>query len=306
MNRKTPHPTKTLLDRARRAAQSGAPILIMGEPGTDKDKLARYILAYSTRRSQPFITANCTAVPKPLLEAELFGSLSASENGIKEEKKGKFLEADGGTLFIDEISEAPLHIQPKLLRALQEGEVESVGGSVSKIDVRFIAATRKNLRKQVEAGLFREDLFYRVNVIPLQILPLRKRPDELHALIAFFITKYCRKHGKPNLSASADALRLMENYSWPGNIRELENALERAVVLCMGHQILSEDLPGEISDAPEDSGHLEIGEGMTMEEIELSAIQLGLKRNRGDKIKTAEDLGISLRTIYRKLVPTRK
>lgn len=292
---------KDLLGRASQAAASDATILILGESGTGKEVLAQYIVTHSHRTQQPFVTVNCAAIPENLIEAELFGYKKGAFTGAYQDKKGKFVEADKGTIFLDEIGELPISMQPKLLRVLQEGEVSPVGGGSHKVDVRIVAATNKNLRKQVEAGLFREDLFYRLNVIPLHIPSLRQRPEDLHSLIGYFITKYCKKNKKNNLSVSADALRLMERYPWPGNVRELENAIERAVILCLGHQIMVEDLPDELSNNPEAGSQLYLGRGTTMEEIELAVIQNALKRNHGDKQKTAEELGISLRTIYRKL-----
>ncbi len=292
---------KELLNRSAQAAASEATILIQGESGTGKEVLANYIFANSPRVHQHYITVNCAAIPKNLLEAELFGYKKGSFTGAHQDKKGKFLEADGGTIFLDEIGEMPLSTQPKILRILQEGEISPVGGSTQKVNVRIIAATNKNLRKQVEAKLFREDLFYRLNVIPLLIPPLRQRHEDLHSLISFFINKYCKKNKRENLSIHADALRLMEKYPWPGNVRELENAIERSVILCLGHQISIADLPDELSQSCESQVQIDIDRGMTMEEIELYVIQNTLKRNHGDKAKTAEELGISLRTIYRKL-----
>lgn len=292
---------KSLLERAGQAASSDATILIMGESGTGKEVLAHYIFGKSNRVIHPFVTVNCAAIPENLLEAELFGYKKGAFTGAYQDKKGRFHEANGGTIFLDEIGEIPLSVQPKLLRILQEGEVSPVGGQMQKVDVRIIAATNKNLRKQVDAGFFREDLFYRLNVIPLQIPPLRQRPEDLHSLISHFISLYCKKNKKSNLSLSAEALKKMENYSWPGNVRELENAIERAVILCLGHQITADDLPEELAATAEVSAQIFVGKGITLEEIEISVIQIALKRNHGDKAKTAEDLGISLRTIYRKL-----
>ncbi len=292
---------RELLARASQAATSDATILILGESGTGKEVVAQYIVTNSNRGHQPFVTVNCAAIPENLIESELFGYKKGSFTGAYQDKKGKFVEADGGTIFLDEIGELPMSMQPKLLRVLQEGDVSPVGGGSHKVDVRIIAATNKNLRKQVEGGLFREDLFYRLNVIPLHIPALRQRSEDLHSLISFFIAKYCKKNKKNNLSVSADALKMMEHYGWPGNVRELENAIERAVILCMGHQIGIDDLPDELSANPEAGSQVYIGRGMTMDEIELSVIQNTLKRNHGDKQKTAEELGISLRTIYRKL-----
>jgi two-component system, NtrC family, response regulator HydG len=292
---------KSLLEHAAQAANSDATILIQGESGTGKEVLAQYIFGNSPRMEQPFITVNCAAIPENLLEAELFGYKKGAFTGAYQDKKGRFQEANGGTIFLDEIGEVPLSVQSKLLRVLQEGEVNPVGGSAQKVNVRIIAATNKNLRKQMVAGLFREDLFYRLNVIPLQIPPLRRRPEDLHSLISFFIGKYCKKNKKSNLSVSAGALRLMENYSWPGNVRELENAVERAVILCLGHQITPEDLPDELSHSTDLATQVSVGKGMTLDEIVLMVIQNSLKGNHGDKVKTAEELGVSLRTIYRKL-----
>jgi two-component system response regulator HydG len=292
---------KTLLERGGQAAASDATILIMGESGTGKEVVAQYIFANSPRVHMPFVTVNCAAIPENLMEAELFGYKKGAFTGAYQDKKGRFQEANGGTIFLDEIGEMPLTVQPKLLRVLQEGEASPVGGATQKVDVRIIAATNKNLRKQVELGLFREDLFYRLNVIPLQVPPLRQRPEDLHSLISFFIAKYCNKNKKTNLSLSPDALRLVENYGWPGNVRELENAIERAVILCMGHQITPGDLPDELSNAGSSDMQLPIGKGMTLEEIEMTVIQNSLKKNHGDKARTAEELGVSLRTIYRKL-----
>ncbi|MCD6025184.1 MAG: sigma-54 dependent DNA-binding response regulator [Fibrobacteria bacterium] len=292
---------RELLNRSAQAANSDATILILGESGTGKEVLANYIFQNSGRALKPFVTVNCAAIPENLIEAELFGYKKGAFTGAYQDKKGKFVEADGGTMFLDEIGEMPLAIQAKLLRVLQEGEITPVGGAAVKVDVRIIAATNKVLRKMVEENKFREDLFYRLNVIPLNVPPLRQRPEDLHALLLFFIAKYCKKNKRPNLSVSAEALRLMEHYSWPGNVRELENAIERAVILCLGHQITVEDLPPELSGAAGQEPDLHLNPGMTLAEIEMSIIRSTLERNHGDKAKTAEDLGISLRTIYRKL-----
>ena len=292
---------RSLIERAGQAATSDATILILGESGTGKEVLAQHIFSNSARAHKPFVTVNCAAIPENLLEAELFGYKKGAFTGAYQDKKGRFQEANGGTIFLDEIGEMPLQVQPKLLRILQEGEVSPVGGANLKVDVRIIAATNKNLRKQVELGQFREDLFYRLNVIPLQIPPLRQRPEDLHSLISHFIAKYCKKNKKENLSISAEALRLMENYAWPGNVRELENAIERAVILCLGHQFTPEDLPDELSHPQAEAVQLNIYQGMTMDEIELAVIRNALKKNHGDKAKAAEELGISLRTIYRKM-----
>lgn len=292
---------KELLNRSAQAANSDATILILGESGTGKEVLAGYIVQNSPRVLKPFVTVNCAAIPENLIEAELFGYKKGAFTGAYQDKKGRFMDADGGTLFLDEIGELPLAMQAKLLRVLQEGEAAPVGGAAQKVDVRIIAATNKPLRKMVEEGTFREDLFYRLNVIPLTIPPLRQRPEDLHALILHFIAKYCKKNKRPNLSVSAEALRMMEHYTWPGNVRELENAIERAVILCLGHQITVDDLPPELSGATESRAAVQLTPGMTLAEVEMTLIRTTLEKNHGDKAKTAEELGISLRTIYRKL-----
>lgn len=292
---------KDLLSRSAQAANSDATILILGESGTGKEVLAGHIVQNSPRALKSFVTVNCAAIPENLIEAELFGYKKGAFTGAYQDKKGRFMEADGGTMFLDEIGELPLAMQSKLLRVLQEGEATPVGGSAQKVDVRIIAATNKPLRKMVEEGTFREDLFYRLNVIPLTIPPLRQRPEDLHALILFFIAKYCRKNKRPNLSVSAEALQLMERYGWPGNVRELENAIERAVILCLGHQITPDDLPPELSGSSGERAGLHIAPGMTLADVEMALILNTLERNHGDKDKTAKELGISLRTVYRKL-----
>ena len=233
---------------------------------------------------------NCAAIPENLIEAELFGYKKGSFTRAHQDKKGKFQEANSGTIFLDEIGESPLSMQSKLLRVLQESEVNPVGGTSQKVDVRIIAATNKQLRKMVEAGSFREDLFYRLNVIPLQIPSLRQRPEDLPALILFFIAKYCKKNKRDVLSVNVEALKLMEHYSWPGNVRELENAIERAVILCLGQQIMVDDLPPELSGGSDFIAQLEIGRGMTMEEIESVVLHNVLRHHHGDKAKTAEEL----------------
>ena len=292
---------RDLLTRSAQAANSDATILILGESGTGKEVLAGHIVQNSPRALKPFVTVNCAAIPENLIEAELFGYKKGAFTGAYQDKKGRFMEADGGTMFLDEIGELPLAMQAKLLRVLQEGEATPVGGSAQKVNVRIVAATNKPLRKMVEEGTFREDLFYRLNVIPLNIPPLRERPEDLHALILHFIAKYCKKNKRQNLSVSAEALRLMEHYGWPGNVRELENAIERAVILCLGHQITVEDLPPELSGGGASRAGVRLAPGMTLAEVEMTLIRSTLEKNHGDKAKTAEELGVSLRTIYRKL-----
>ncbi len=292
---------KELLERGKQAAQSDATILILGESGTGKEILADYIFENSNRQTGPFIKVNCAAIPDNLLESELFGYKKGAFTGAIHDSKGKFLEANNGTIFLDEIGELPHPIQAKLLRVLQNREINPVGGKTEKVDVRILAATNQNLRKKVEEGSFREDLFYRLNVIPLSVPPLRERLDDLTSLVSFFIQKFCRKNKRANLTLSADALQLIQDYGWPGNIRELENAMERAVILCRGSQITPEDLPPELSGVESDNINMNFSKNMTMDQIERFVIKNTLKRFKGNKGRAAEALGISMRTIYRKL-----
>lgn len=292
---------REVLENAAMVAASDATVLIMGESGTGKDVLARYVAARSRRSGKPLITVNCAAIPENLIESELFGHKKGAFTGAHQDRKGRFEEAQGGTLFLDEVGELPLSMQSKLLRVLQQGEISPVGGSARKVDVRIIAATNKDLRHLVGANRFREDLFYRLNVVTLINPPLRRRMEDLHGFIAFFLARYGARNGRENLSMSPEALALMERYSWPGNIRELENAIERAAILSPGDQITARALPpevrGEVAVAPETG----FRRGATLAEIEMAVIQAVLRFNHGDRARTAEELGIGVRTLYRKL-----
>ena len=291
---------RNLLEECVLAARSDATMLILGESGTGKEILAHYIVAYSNRAAQPFIAVNCAAIPENLIEAELFGHKKGAFTGAYQDRKGKFQEAHGGTIFLDEIGELPMSVQSKLLRVLQEGEATPVGGMAQKVNVRILAATNKPLRKMIAAGLFREDLYYRLNVISLHVPPLRERMEDLPMYISFFIAKYCRKNRRETLSLTPEALAALEVYGWPGNVRELENVIERAVILTTENQIPLKSLPPEVRN-DQSTSTLEFPRGMRLEEIELKAIQDALRRNHGDRAKSAEELGIGERTIYRKL-----
>jgi two-component system, NtrC family, response regulator HydG len=292
---------RELLDSAAQAAGSEATVLVMGESGTGKEVLARYMASRSRRAGKPLVTVNCAAIPENLIESELFGHRKGAFTGAHQDRKGRFEEADGGTIFLDEVGELPLPVQAKLLRVLQEGEISPVGGAPRRVNVRIIAATNKNLRAETTQGRFREDLFYRLNVISFVIPPLRRRLEDLPAFIAWFMARYGVLNGRENLSLSPDALRLMEQYSWPGNVRELENAIERAVILTVGDLVLPRTLPPEVTgDVPGDPGVV-FRRGMTLDEIEMMVIQTVLRYNHGDRGRTAEELGIGVRTLYRKL-----
>jgi two-component system response regulator HydG len=292
---------RELLESASQAAASMATILVQGESGTGKEVLARYIAARSRRADKPLVTVNCAAIPESLMESELFGHKKGAFTGAHQDRKGRFEEAHGGTLFLDEIGELPASLQAKLLRVLQEGEIAPVGGSPKSVDVRIMAATNKNLRKLVAAGEFREDLFYRLNVITLELPPLRHRMEDVNGLTAYFLAKYGARNDRGQISMSEEALGLLHQYAWPGNVRELENAVERAVILSTGNLITPKSLPPELSGDTSSTSDLNFKRGMKLEEIELMVIQSVLRYNHGDRARSAAELGIGVRTLYRKL-----
>jgi two-component system, NtrC family, response regulator HydG len=293
---------RATLEVARQAANSTATVLLLGESGTGKELLARYIHAHSPRAARSFIPVNCAALPETILESELFGHEKGAFTGAIRSREGRFVEAHTGTLFLDEIAEITQPVQVKLLRALQEGEVEPVGGRTMKVDFRLVCATNRDLVEEVKSGHFREDLFYRINVIPIRIPPLRDRIEDVPLLADHFLRLYSGKHGKATSQISDEALHTMSCYGWPGNVRELENAVERAVVLCKGTRIGVEDLPPELRDPQAATGRqLTFSVGTPLEEVERRMILETLKFARGDKRLAADLLGIATRTIYRKL-----
>ena len=293
-----------LLDTASRAALSDSTILIHAETGTGKELLARAIHLNSRRRERPFITINCGAIPRELLESELFGHVKGSFTGAVAHKMGKVEMAAGGTLFLDEIGEMPGELQVKVLRLLQEGELEKVGAtSPVKVDVRFVAATHRNLGAMIEDGAFREDLFYRLNVIPLEIPPLRDRLDDVPELVEHFFLRVKEKQGRPDLSLSPALLPYFQNYRWPGNVRELENVVERIVVLARGDEITVDDLPDFLRrERPAvDTLQLELpASGVSLEGIERELLVKALERFDGNQTHAARYLDISRKAlIYR-------
>ncbi|HFE46568.1 MAG TPA: sigma-54-dependent Fis family transcriptional regulator, partial [Nannocystis exedens] len=264
---------RATLEIARQAAASSATVLLLGESGTGKELLARYVHQHSPRAAQSFVPTNCAALPESILESELFGHEKGAFTGAIRSREGRFVEAHKGTLFLDEIGEIPLHIQVKLLRALQEGEIEPVGGRANKVDIRLVCATNRDLGGEVKAGRFREDLFYRINVIPIRIPPLRDRIEDVPLLADHFLRSFASKHGKAVDGVSNGALRLMSNYGWPGNVRELENAIERAVVLCRGKLIGVDDLPLELRDPQAGRGRqVTFSVGTALAEVERRMI----------------------------------
>ncbi len=290
------------LDIVNQAAPSTATVLVLGESGTGKELLARAIHRGSPRCKGPFVAVNCSALPESIIEAELFGYEKGAFTGAVSSREGRFASADGGTLFLDEVGELPNHIQVKLLRVLQEGEVERLGGKSVKVDNRLVAATNKDLAAEVAAGRFREDLYYRLNVIAIKVPPLRERLDDVPLLAEYFLQKYAEKNNKPIAGFSSEGLDMLCGYHRPGNVRELENAVERAVVLTRSEALGPDDLPPEIHGKPGANGRsVTIPIGTPLDEIERRVIHETLRHTDGDKRLAAQLLGIATRTVYRKL-----
>ncbi len=293
---------RRVLDVATQAAPSTATVLILGESGTGKELLARYIHSKSARANGPFVAVNCAAIPETILEAELFGHERGAFTGATGRREGRFARARGGTLFLDEIGELSQAVQVKLLRVLQEGEYEPVGGRTEKADARIVAATNRDLLAEVEAGRFREDLYYRLNVIAITAPPLRARREDIPLIVDHFLGVYCKKNGRARLGVAPEVLHKLADYSWPGNVRELENVIERAAVLCRGENIGMEDLPEAIARAASPApAALSFPLGTPLAEVEERLIRETMKYTGGDKSLAAQLLGISTRTIYRKL-----
>jgi two-component system response regulator HydG len=282
-------------------APSRATVLISGDSGTGKELVAAAIHHRSPRASRPFVRLHCAALAETLLESELFGHERGAYTGADRKREGRFEQADGGTLFLDEIGEISLATQVKLLRVLQEREFERVGGNQSiHVDVRVIAATNRDLKEMVAAGRFREDLYYRLNVINLTLPSLRQRPSDIPALAMHFLKRYAEENGKTVSSISDGALALLANHPWPGNVRELENVIERAVVIAEGNTLEPHHLPSDFVAASRRGGALQIP-GATMDEIERYAIMKTLESVGGSTSRAAELLGISVRKIQYKL-----
>ena len=292
---------KRVLDTVRQIAPTDATILITGESGTGKELVASAIHNNSRRSRGPFIKVHCAALTDTLLESELFGHEKGSFTGAAARKRGRFELADGGTIFLDEIGEISQTTQVKLLRVLQEHEFERVGGEETlKVDIRVITATNKDLHFEVEQGRFREDLFYRLNVINLHIPPLRERKEDIPLLINHFVNLYSGRHGKQAVQISLKALKLMENYIWKGNIRELQNLVENLIVMSKGVEITPDDLPAAIRNfSGQEELRLEVG--IPLDEVERRAIIATLDSVNGNKSHAARVLGIGRKTLLRKL-----
>jgi DNA-binding NtrC family response regulator len=308
------------IELARRGAKSNIPILIEGESGVGKEMIARAIQGSGERARKPFVTVNCGALPQTLVESILFGHEKGSFTGATGRHLGKFQEASGGTLFLDEVGELAPDIQVKLLRALQQGEIDPVGSKTPiTVDIRLMSATNKDLLAAVNEGRFREDLYYRLNVFPISVPPLRERPDDIAPLVEYFIARFAASEGKGVRGASDEAMTLLNQYGWPGNVRQLENSVFSGVVLCDGEVLEVSDfpqiaqqfgLPAAATDSPADGEALPgdalrivqpSGALRTLKEVEEDMIRAALDRHGGHMSKVARELGIGRSTLYRKV-----
>ncbi|MDT8440728.1 MAG: nitrogen regulation protein NR(I) [Desulfuromonadales bacterium] len=317
-------PMQTVYKTLGKIAPSDVTVLICGESGTGKELIARAVHFNSPRLGKPFVAINCAAIPGELLESELFGHEKGAFTGATERKAGKFEQANGGTLFLDEIGDMPLELQAKLLRVLQEREITRTGGSTTiRVDVRVVAATNQNLKEKVRAREFREDLFYRLNVVPIDLPPLRERREDLPALIDYFIGKAKQQYGTPARGISKEARQLLNSHDWPGNIRELENTIQRAALLSPDATLETDDFP-ELLNRPSADGQPASLEGliakklqdslaqidlhemnnlydMVLHQMERPLINIVLQRTRGNQVKAAEVLGINRNTLRKKI-----
>jgi two-component system NtrC family response regulator len=291
---------QSVFEVVRRVAPTEASVLITGESGTGKELIARAIHEGGSRREQAFVAINCAAIPANLLESELFGHVRGAFTGAVGDRAGKFVQADGGTLFLDEVGEMPMELQPKLLRVLQEMEVEPLGGKSRPVDVRIIAATNQDVEQALADNLFREDLYYRLAVIPIELPPLRERSEDIPLLARHFLKRY---DPASKMEISEDALDCMIHYSWPGNVRELQNAVERMAVLNRGEMITRDNLPAKICTAgprPRSKVVVLPDEGYPLEQLEREIVVQALERNDWNQTRAAEFLSIPRHTlIYR-------
>ncbi len=290
----------------QKVAPSDTTVLLLGESGTGKELFARAIHSLSTRKQAPYVAINCAAIPRELLENELFGSEKGAYTGAVARKMGKFEIAEEGTVFLDEVGDLDIALQAKLLRVLQDRTFERLGGTKTiSVNVRLVAASNTDLKKAIEKNKFREDLYYRLSVFPITIPPLRERREDIPDLTAYFVKKYCAEMKKPNKTVSKEALVLLDKYHWPGNVRELENTIERAIILCEGKRILPEHLairiptPNEIR-LREGAGLKEVGQ-YAQAEAERALIVRVLNQVRGNKRKAAQALKIDYTTLFEKI-----
>jgi transcriptional regulator with PAS, ATPase and Fis domain len=297
---------KKLLKLIKKIAATESSVLISGESGTGKELVARAIHYESPRAAKPFVPVNCAAIPETLFESELFGYVRGAFTGATGTKKGLFEQADGGTLFLDEVAEMPPAIQVKLLRAIQDREVRRVGDSASlRVDVRLLAATNREVKPALDAGQLREDLYYRLNVFHIELPPLRERKEDIPLLAKFFLERYSRRVGKKITGFSREAQLFLLQHDYPGNVRELENAMERAVGLVDGEVVTEKELPSEMTQRkmlqPAESTVSGYSDDWTLEQVEREHISRVLQKHRGNVSNSAASLGISRSTLWRKM-----
>ncbi len=294
---------RRLMDTIQQVAPTRASVLITGESGVGKELVADALVHFSDRKDAPFVKVHCAALNANLLESELFGHVKGAYTGAISDKKGRFEQANGGTIFLDEIGEIDQSTQIKLLRVLQEREFERVGGDKTiKVDVRVLSATNKNLEEEIQKGNFREDLYYRLNVVNLRVPPLRERKEDLFLLCTNFLNEFCKENGRNITGFSNEAKAAIDAYSWPGNIRELRNCVESAVVMCKGNTIELSDLPITLHHSAERDDVITLELGTTLEEAEKAFILGTLDKYGGNRTRAAEALGIGRKTIHRKLL----
>jgi two-component system, NtrC family, nitrogen regulation response regulator NtrX len=306
-------PMEKLRQEIARVGSTDARVLIHGESGTGKELVARGLHDLGPRRDRPFVKLNCAAIPHDLIEAELFGAVKGAYTGATVAREGRFKAADGGTLFLDEIGDMSLAAQAKVLRVLQEGEFEPVGATrTERVDVRVLAATHKDLREGVAGGWFREDLYYRLEVVPLVVPPLRERPDDVDHLLQVFLQTFADQHGVTGPSIHPAAAKLLKGYAWPGNVRELMNLAERLVILRHGLEVTREDLPPEVRDAvATGGGPRPAGDGTlpyanlplkeAKEALERDLVGAALARHRGNVTRAARDLGLERTNLHKRI-----
>ncbi|HLT30108.1 MAG TPA: sigma-54 dependent transcriptional regulator [Myxococcaceae bacterium] len=293
---------RRVLELVEKVAPSKASVSISGESGTGKEVVARALHNLSPRRDKAFIAVNCASIPSTLIESEIFGHERGAFTGADQRRPGVFELAHGGTLFLDEVGELPIELQAKLLRVLEEGRLRRLGGKAElEVDVRVLSATNRDLKAEIEAQRFRGDLYFRLNVFQVELPPLRDRREDIPMLVQHFIHRFNDESGKRVSGVHPDAMQLLKAHAWPGNIRELRNAVERAVILCEGELILSEHLPPDLGPRSGEKETFNLPFGLTLDVIEREYLLASLKRNNGNKARTADRLGISEKTLYNKL-----
>jgi len=293
---------RRVLELVEKVAPSRASVAITGESGTGKEVVARAVHNLSPRRSKAFIAINCASIPASLMESEIFGHERGAFTGADQRRPGVFELAHGGTLFLDEVGEIPYELQAKLLRVLEEGRLRRLGGKVElEVDVRVLSATNRDLKAEIRAQRFREDLFFRLNVFQVALPPLRERREDVPILVQHFIHKFNEESGKHVSGVHSESMALLRDHDWPGNIRELRNAVERAVILCDGELIHRDHLPPDLGPRSGEKETFRIPFGLTMDVVEREYLLASLRRNNGNKARTADGLGVSEKTLYNKL-----